>query len=222
MNAWLQSWRVRLSPQARWADELDFAGPRPRTSVGAWLVLATGVLALLWVVEQAEVRQQAIADAQAQLKRLSLADRQVRLARAAAVAPRSSDASRAPGDPVVADAPPTLMPAAWSEAAQMAALLAYPWQAALQGVSTRASDRHIVMTSFSLDLSSWDAVLQPPPAIRVTAAAPSDDVALAWAADLPQGQLLTRAPLAMPFSTARSSYGLKVEAQTRWWPGSAP
>ena len=96
------------------------------------------------------------------------------------------------------------------------------WQAALQGVSTRASDRNIVMTSFSLDLSSWDAVLQPPPAIRVTAAAPSDDEALAWAADLPQGQLLTRAPLAVPFSTARSSYGLKVEAQTRWWPGSAP
>lgn len=29
------------------------------------------------------------------------------------------------------------MPAAWSEAAQMAALLAYPWQAALQGVSAR-------------------------------------------------------------------------------------
>lgn len=221
MNAWLQSWRARLSPQARWADELDFAGPRPRTSVGAWLVLATGVLALLWVVEQADVRQQAIADAQAQLKRLSLADRQVRLARAA-TAPRSSDASRAPGDPLMADVPPTLMPAAWPEAAQMAALLAYPWQAALQGVSTRASDRHIVMTSFSLDLSSWDAVLQPPPAIRVTAAAPSDDVALAWAADLPQGQLLTRAPLAMPFSTARSSYSLKVEAQTRWWPGSAP
>jgi hypothetical protein len=213
MSAWLQSWRSRLSLQAQWADELDFAGPRPRTSVAAWLVLATGVMALLWVVEQAEVRQQAIADAQAQLKRLSLADRQVRLARAAATAP---------GDPLVVEAPPPLMPDAWSEAAQMAALLAYPWQAALQGVSTRASDRNIVMTSFSLDLSSWNAVLQPPPAIRVTAAASSDEEALAWAADLPRGQLLTRAPLAMPFSTARSSYSLKVEAQTRWWPGSAP
>ena len=156
-----------------------------------------------------------VADAQAQLKRLGLADRQVRLARAATVV-------SATGDPTVADAPPTLMPAAWPEVAQMAALLAYPWQAALQGVSTRASDRGMVMTSFSLDLSSWDAVLQPSPVIRVTAAASSDDVALAWAADLPQGQLLTRAPLAMPFSTARSSYGLKVEAQTRWWPGSAP
>lgn len=216
VSVWATRLVSRWAPGAHWADELDFAGPRVRTAGWAWGLLAVGVWALVVVVDRGEQQEQSILDAQAQLKRLTLADRQWRLARAAST-PRAAAGANASG----ADAPP-LSPAAWPEAATMAALLAYPWQAALDGVAARAADHQVVLTALALDLSAWDPVLAPPPTMRVLAAVPSDDVALRWAAALPQGQLKARSALAKPFSTAKASYALKVEAQARWVPGAVP
>jgi len=219
----LQSLAGRVGRQA-WAEQLDFAGPRVRTAVWSWGVLGAGVLALLVVADQGDAQRQSIDEAQAQLKRLSKADRQVRLAhaakagvrsdkaRAAGAAPQAAQGASSPELPVA----PKLDDPALPEAVAMAAFLAYPWPEVLRDVSQRASDHKVVLMALTLDLSGWDAAAMPVPAARLLAAVPSDEVALRWAADLPEGQLKARAALQTPFTSLLGSFALKAEVQARW------
>ncbi len=210
-----------------WAEQLDFAGPRVRTAGWSWAVLGAGVLALLVVADQGDAQHQAIDEAQAQLKRLSKADRAVRLARAAKAEVRSDNARAKASSDASASAPevpaaPKLDDQALPEAVNMAAFMAYPWPDLLRDVSQRAMDHKVVLMALSLDLAGWDAGAAPVPMARLLAAVPSDEVALRWAADLPEGQLKTRSALQTPFSSLWGSFALKAEVQARWVPGSQP
>jgi hypothetical protein len=210
-----------------WAEQLDFAGPRVRTAGWSWAVLGAGVLALLVVADQGDAQHQAIDEAQAQLKRLSKADRAVRLARAAKAEVRSDKArAKASSDTSASalevPAAPKLDDQALPEAVNMAAFMAYPWPDLMRDVSQRAMDHKVVLMALSLDLSGWDAGAAPVPTARLLAAVPSDEVALRWAADLPEGQLKTRSALQTPFSSLWGSFALKAEVQARWVPGSQP
>jgi hypothetical protein len=210
-----------------WAEQLDFAGPRVRTAGWSWAVLGAGVLALLVVADQGDAQHQAIDEAQAQLKRLSKADRAVRLARAAKAEVRSDKARAKASSDASASAPevpaaPKLDDQALPEAVNMAAFMAYPWPDLLRDVSQRAMDHKVVLMALSLDLSGWDAGAAPVPTARLLAAVPSDEVALRWAADLPEGQLKTRSALQTPFSSLWGSFALKAEVQARWVPGGQP
>jgi hypothetical protein len=222
----LQVWRGRLQNPS-WAEALDFVGPRVRTATWSWAVLGAGVLALLVVADQGDALHQAIDEEQAQLKRLSTADRAVRLARAAQAEVRS-DKARAKAAPdasaSAAEVPaaPKLDDQALPEAVNMVAFMAYPWPDLLRDVSQRAMDHQVVLMALSLDLSGWDAGASPVPMARLLAAVPSDEVALRWAADLPEGQLKTRSALQTPFSSLWGSFALKAEVQARWVPGSQP
>lgn len=216
----------RRLPGHDWAEQLDFAGPRVRTAGWSWAVLGAGVLALLVVADLGEAQQQSTAEAQAQLKRLSKADRALRLERAAKAEVRSQTAptqakAGAASTPEV-PAPPTLSDQTLSEAVAMATRLAYPWPEVLRDVSQRAMDHKVVLTAFSLDLNGWDAGNLPVPTARLQAAVTSDEVALRWAADLPEGQLKTRSSLQTPFNGPWGTFGLKAEVQARWAPGAQP
>jgi len=213
-----------------WAEQLDFAGPRVRTAGWSWAVLGAGVLALLVVADQGDAQHQAIDEAQAQLKRLTKADRAVRLARAAKAEVRSDNArAKASADTSSSStalpevpAAPKLDDQALPEAVNMAAFMAYPWPDLMRDVSQRAMDHQVVLMALSLDLSGWDAGAAPVPTARLLAAVPSDEVALRWAADLPEGQLKTRSALQTPFSSLWGSFALKAEVQARWVPGGQP
>lgn len=219
----LQGWAARVQSRP-WAEQLDFAGPRVRTAAWSWAVLGAGVLALLVVADQGDAQRQAIDEAQAQLKRLSKADRQLRIEQAAKAGVRSEKAqaagavARAASALDAPDAPvaPKLDDQALPEAVAMAALLAYPWPEVLRDVSQRASDHKVVLMALTLDLSGWDAAAMPTPAARLLAAVPSDEVALRWAAELPEGQLKARAALQTPFTSVLGSFALKAEVQARW------
>ena len=69
----------------------------------------------------------------------------------------------------------------------MAACMAYPWPEVLRDVSQRAMDHKVVLLALSLDLAGWDAAVMPAPNARLLAAVPSDEVALRWAAEMPEG-----------------------------------
>jgi hypothetical protein len=213
--------RVQSRP---WAEQLDFAGPRVRTAAWSWAVLGAGVLALLVVADQGDAQHQAIDEAQAQLKRLAKADRQLRIERAAKAGVRSDKAqaaptaSRAASDAGVPQAP-KLDDQALPEAVAMAAFMAFPWPEVLRDVSQRAMDHKVVLMALSLDLAGWDAAAMPAPNARLLAAVPSDEVALRWAAELPEGQLKSRAALQAPFTSMLGTFALKAEVQARWVPG---
>jgi hypothetical protein len=225
----LQGWRERLQGPS-WAEALDFAGPRVRTATWSWAVLGAGVLALLVVADQGEAQHQAIDEAQGQLKRLSRADRALRLERAAKaelrhdlpLAKASAGAADASASAPPVPAAPRLNDQTLPEAVNMAALMAYPWPQVLREVSQRAMDHRVVLMALSLDLSGWDAGAAPVPTARLLAAVPSDEVALRWAADLPDGQIKTRSVLQTPFSSLWGSFAHKAEVQARWAPGSQP
>jgi hypothetical protein len=215
--------RVQRRP---WAEQLDFAGPRVRTATWAWAVLGAGVLALLVVADQGDAQHQAIDEAQAQLKRLGKADRQLRIERAAKAGVRSDKAQAAPVASQAASGielpqAPKLDDQALPEAVAMAAFMAYPWPEVLRDVSQRAMDHKVVLLALSLDLSGWDAAAMPVPTARLLAAVPSDEVALRWAAELPDGQLKSRAALQTPFTSMLGNFALKAEVQARWAVGQA-
>jgi hypothetical protein len=219
----LQSLAARVQSRP-WAEQLDFAGPRVRTAAWSWAVLGAGVLALLVVADQGDAQRQAIDEAQAQLKRLGKADRQLRIERAAKAGVRSDKAqatptaSRAASDADVPQAP-KLDDQALPEAVAMAAFMAYPWPEVLRDVSQRAMDHKVVMLALSLDLAGWEAAAMPAPNARLLAAVPSDEAALRWAAELPEGQLKSRAALQTPFTSLLGTFALKAEVQARWVPG---
>lgn len=208
--AWPMRWSARRA--RAWPDQLDFRPAPMRPAPWAWALLAAGLLSVLWLADQAGRLQQRQDEAQAQIRRLSQADRRLRVARAAH-APRDHAPSRAPS--VVASAP-TLDPAGADEAVAMVRALAFPWPALMQRMERSASAAGAVMLSMGTSLDETGR--SPGPTWRLQAAVRDDASALAWAADLPAGRLVSRASLTMPINTTQGPYGLKAElqAQTPW------
>lgn len=209
-----QWWRRASIARASWADDLDFVGPRVRTSPWSWLVLALGALALMVSVDAMDQVQGELDDAAVQAKRLSQADRQVRLARAVLQGVRTAEAAQT-------TAPPALQGAHLVEVLGMARLLAYPWDEALNRVDADASAHQAVLLAMSVDLDKPGRDIRWAPTWRVQAAVRDDASALGWSGQLPGGRILARDRLGQPFVGARGSYELKVDAQMHWSPPPA-
>lgn len=216
-RAWL------ASPRLRWADELDFIGPRVRTSVVGWALLALGLVAVMHSADQVDRSEQALSEAQATLRRLARAGHQDALRQkvaAQALAPAGQGRrGREAGAPAMAASPdgaPTLTPAGWQHAAQLALWLAYPWQATLDHVDEASVREHAVLTAFSLDLSTLGSAPGAGPEWKLQAAVQSDVNALQWVQALgPQASLRSREALDAPFTTTRGTYAWRVDAQLR-------
>lgn len=209
----MMSWLHRLawlSVRPSWVDELDFVGPRVRTAVWSWLILAAGVVAMMMVVDVMDHLEQDLVDARQQFRRLSQADRQLRLNRAIEQGQSSARAESGAG-PV--SSPPPLRGAGLVDGLSMARLLAYPWAATLNRIEAEASTHQVVLMSMSVDLDKQRQSTDGAPIWRLQAAVRDDPSALAWAARLPGGRLLSRDRLAQPFSAEAGSYTLKVDAQ---------
>lgn len=186
----------------RWADELDFIGPRVRTSVMGWALLALGLVAALHAAELADQSEQALADAQAVVKRLERGARQQ--------AVREQVVSKVRQEEI--DAAPTLNANGWRHAAQLALWLGYPWHDTLAHVDETAFQEQAVMTLLSLDLSTLGTGEDVQPEMKLQAAVRSDVAALQWMQALgPQASLRSRERLTTPFSTARGSYEWRVD-----------
>lgn len=205
-----------LSARPSWADELDFVGPRVRTAVWSWLILAAGAVAMMSVIEVMDQIERDLVDSQQQFRRLSQADRQMRLSRA--IEQRQASAGAEPGAMPVSSVPP-LRGAGLADGLSMARLLAYPWAATLNRIEADASTHQVVMMAMSVDLDKPGPSLDGMPMWRFQAAVKDDPSALAWAAQLPGGRLLSRDRLAQAFSAETGSYTLKVDAQMAGWGG---
>lgn len=225
--------RLLKKPSSDWAESLNFAGPRVRTSFWSWALLALGAIAVVHALElagQVEESQQA---AQEELSRLQAhapsrspagewsqerdlgrARRsEARPAEAPISAPLSAPSSAPAAQPTSPEEhAPTLQPDAWRSAAQLAAWLGHPWAAALDHADATAHQRGIALTRFQLDLGAWGTRAEQPMARRLQAAVPDDATALAWVQDLgPQAELQRRDALAQPVPSARGTLAWRID-----------
>jgi len=101
---------TRGAAQPDWAREIDFVGPRHRTSVWGWVLLGLGLLAAAYSAERLTQVEQEQLDAQAQMHRLTRAQRQQQLV------VKAQDLAQTASSPE--GAVPTLARADWRRAAQ--------------------------------------------------------------------------------------------------------
>lgn len=189
-------------PQRPWSDELDFIGPRVRTSVFGWALLALGLLACLHASDQADASQRALGEAQALIKRLERGQRQVLVQEQAAAAVTQ----------IRQDSVPALDGAAWRRAAQVSQWLGFNWTRALDQIDASADGDHAVLTQFNLDLSSLASAPEAQADLKVQAAVRDDVSALRWMASLgPNAALRTRDRLSTPFTTSHGDYAWRVD-----------
>ena len=193
-----------------WADALDFVGPRIPTALASWALLVASLAACMAVSEQVQQVWHERDDAQIALHRLQRAQHQQTVAR---TPPRMISA---PGQAGAA----TLDAQALRHAARMAQLMAYPWAPLIERVEQAASGEAVVLTGFSVDLSSLakaDAAVD----VRLQASVRDDASALRWVQAHGDGvQLLSREPLSTPFDAASGHYELRAEAL--WVVGTRP
>lgn len=188
-----------------WAHEIDFVGPRHRTSVWGWALLGLGLLGALYSADRITQVQQEQHDAQALMHRLGRAQRQQQLV------VKVQDQAQAASSP--AGAVPTLARADWRRAAQLAQWLGHDWQGALDRVDEQAAQARVVLTGFSLDLATLGEGEDTVPELRLQAAVQDDDVALRWVQSLgPQAQLRSRQALSTPFTGVHGLYAWRIDA----------
>lgn len=218
------AWSSLLSRKARidWAESLNFAGPRVRTSFWSWALLALGAIAVVHALELAGQVDEAQEAVQAEVSRLQAHAQQLaspqegatgRHALATnpvtALAPSSASAVSASSP---AELAPALPPEAHRSAAQLAAWLAHPWAEALDHADATAHRRGISLTRFQLDLGMWGTRADQPLAWRLQAAVPDDATALAWVRDLgPQAELQRRDALAQPVPSERGTLAWRID-----------
>jgi hypothetical protein len=191
----------KLSPAA-WSDELDFIGPRVRTSVLGWALLALGLVAALRANDLAEASQQSLLDAQVLIKRLERGSRQVAVQEQAVAA-----VVQAHQDEV-----PALDEAGWRHAAQLSQWLGFDWRRALDQVDAASDGDHAVLTQLNLDLSTLASGPEALPELKVQAAVRDDVNALRWMELLgPHATLRTRDRLSAPFVTRHGDYAWRVD-----------
>lgn len=203
LSPWTHEAPSRWKP--RWAESLDFIGPRVHVALWSWALLVLGLAVGMAVADQAQTLQSSQDEVQATLRRLERAQHQQKLATAAPRAASSADAAQAAA--FALDAAKT------KQAARVSQLLAYPWAVVISRMEQAAQQEHAVLTGFSLDISSLggkaDAVVQA----RLQAALPDDASALRWVSAHGDGaQLLGRDLLASPFETEQGAYALRAEA----------
>ncbi len=187
----------------RWAEALDFSGPRARVAWWSWALLGVALLAGLALEHRVAVLEEASGETARELERLVRADRRQRLERAIAAQARPT----VPGSV----AAPALHGPVILEVTHLAGRLAYPWPAVLQGLQAEAARQQVVLMAVSLDVSALDHAV-----LRAQGAVQNDVAALRWAAGLPQGQLLGRQALGTPFVARQGRYGMTAEVQAIW------
>lgn len=202
----------RTSPA--WAEGLNFAGPRVRTSFWGWALLAFGLMGLLHVADlhqQVQAEQDEAAEVMARLRQNQ--DRPATVARV--------QASPLPTHPDAAPhAAPQIADEALRQAAQLALWLGHPWSRTLDHVDATALQEGAVLMQFSLDLASLAAPAGADaangPELRLQAAVPDDATAWRWVQALgTQATLRSREPLAQGFATARGAYSLRIDVAQR-------
>lgn len=198
-----------------WLDELDVVGPRWRTSVWGWAVLALGLALGLHAWQQHQQAQAALQAAQDEVARLTRA--QQGLARATSLETQPVPSTAAASE-TSATTPgvPTLDDAGWRRAAQLAAWLSVDWSAQMDSAAMAAAEQRLVLTHWALDLSSWSPV--PPasalPSVRLQAWTRDDDSPLVWLSTLgPQAELQSRERLTEPAETRWGNLVWRVQAQ---------
>ncbi len=195
----------------RWRDELDFLGPRVRTSLVAWALLALGLVAVLHATDVLDASRQALDEAQADVRRLERAQHQARLSQQARqVSVKASMASR--------DGVPELDANGWRRAAEMAHGLGFDWLGAMDHIHATAAQEQVALTRLSLDLGA----VQPGagtsgagtgPAWRMQAAVREDAQALQWLDSLGRGaSLRSRDKLPTAVDTPGGSLAWRIEA----------
>lgn len=192
----------RTTMDLDWARELDFVGPRVRTSVWGWALLVIGLCLALMAADQAQSVAQQQAQEEASLRRLQRAEHQQKLAQVP-MRPASGASGAAGG-------------VAWSAEALRSAQgvvskLAYPWAKVLDQVELAALQEQALLLALSVDLdaSAVDAAAAP---VRLSAAVQSDEGALRWADAHGAGaQLLARERLPSPAPSPQGDYPWRAE-----------
>jgi hypothetical protein len=212
--------RRLFRPKAAWAHQLDFVGPRAMTAWWAWGVLGLGVFAALFTFDEFDKIRLANDEVSAQIRRLERADRRVRLSAATSPSGREPLHLDEPANKASAQlAIPLLKGPALAEAAGMSIMLGYPWGQALADIEQQAVSHQAVLLGLSVSLDNAANREGFSANWRVQAAVRDDATALAWVAQMPDGQLLSRERLPQPFEAPSGRYELKVNAQMRW-PGA--
>lgn len=198
-----------------WAESLNFAGPRVRTSFWSWALLALAGIALVHALELAAQVDEARQAAQQELSRLQAHARSPGQARGpdvSALAARASSGALVVSPGLTNEPAPQLQPDAWRSAAQLAAWLGHPWATALDHADASAHQRGIALTRFQLDLGTWGTQAGQPLPWRLQAAVPDDATALAWVQDLgPQAELQRRDALAQPVPSERGTLLWRID-----------
>ena len=190
----------------RWSSQLDFVGPRIRTSVWGWALLVLGLCAALASVDQLGEVKQETASAQDSLRRLQRAEHQHKLA---ATPARSASGPEQ----------------AWSSEAMASAqgvvgLLGYPWAPVLDRVEQAALQEQALLLSLNVDQDHPLSDSKTSTQVRVSAAVMDDVSALQWALALGDGaQLLARERLSTPAPSPQGDYAWRAEAT---WSGVHP
>jgi hypothetical protein len=209
---------LRTAPD--WAEGLNFAGPRVRTSFWGWALLAFGLMGLLHVADlhqQVQAEQDEAAEVMARLSQNQSQDQRQ------PPSPARGQAAMVPPQAELETAPP-IADEALRQAAQLALWLGHPWGRTLDHVDATALQEGAVLMQFSLDLASLAAPAGAGaredagngPELRLQAAVPDDTTAWRWVQALgPQATLRSREPLAQGFATARGAYSLRIDVVQR-------
>lgn len=210
LSPWTHEAPSRWKP--RWAESLDFVGPRVHVALWSWALLVLGLAVGMAVAEQAQTLQSSQDEVQATLRRLERAQHQQKLAMAAPRAASSAESGQAAASALDATKA--------KQAARVSQLLAYPWPAVISRMEQAAQQEHAVLTGFSLDINGLGGKADALPQARLQAALFDDASALRWVSAHGDGaQLLGRDLLASPFETEQGAYALRAEAS--WSAGGA-
>jgi len=187
---------------AAWADQLDFIGPRVRTSAWGWLALLVGMSVLAVQLDDYAAAEAEHAQAQDNLRRLQRAQHQASLAhKALESAARKPEGLQA-----------TLTPDGYQHAAQLAQWLSYDWAGVWHLVESQASQDKALITGFSLDLGNLGSREGVFPELQLRAVVLDDAAALQWASHMgPGAQLKARETLPAPVLTGHGNYTHKVD-----------
>ena len=201
----MTSWRPRGFTPTDWAEGLNFAGPRVRTSFWGWALLAFGLMGAWHAADLARQAQGEHDEAQAVLSRLERSQQQQGVQVQAAA--QALEARQG--------AVPVLKEDGLRQAAQLALWLGHPWGPVLDEVDETARRHGVVLMQFSLDLASLGAAAEgaaPQPELRLQATATDDVAALKWLQALgPRAAMRSREPLGEPYSALGGQHTLRVD-----------
>lgn len=195
-----------FSRRFKWAQQLDFVGPRINTSLWGWALMVLGLCAAVYAADHAQNVQHAVDAEQATLHRLQRAQHQRQLAQAPLRSASNVDAA--------------WQPEALASAQGVVRMLAYPWAKTFDQVEQAALQEQALLLSLAVDQDKPLTDARSPIVVRLSAAVISDEAALQWAAAHGDGaQLLARDRMAMPAPSPQGDYPWRADVS---WVGGAP